>query len=115
MKRKSGIAALSVATAAALLATGCGEAKKIEKFFNEGEYDEAVELFENGNISDAEREKIAKNLRERLDNVIKEFGAGEISYKSARKTVSAIIEMDITSISDEAVEALSKVDELNAS
>ncbi len=115
MKKKSGIAALSVATAATLLFTGCGEAKKIEKLFNDGDFDEAVELFENGNISEAEREKITKNLRERMEKVIKDFAAGEISYKSARKTVSAIIEMDITTISDDAVNALSKVDELNES
>ncbi len=114
MKKSTSIAVLS-ATAASLLFTGCGEAKKIEKFLDDGEYKSAVEFYENATLNDKESEKIAANLRARMEKVLKDFAAGDANYKTAKNTVSAVIEMDIDSLSDEAVEALSKIDELNKS
>jgi len=113
-KRIANYALLSTA-AATMLLTGCGEAKKIDKYLEEGDYSEAVDFYERNSLSDSEKAKLQEKLKTRLDAALSGYLAGETKEKTVEKLLKAVTEMDIEAISDYTVEATSNFDKYKAS
>lgn len=116
MKNKiKGYAVLTTAALASLALTGCNEAKKIDKYLADGDYSEALDCYEDSNLSEKEEDKLKEKLIERLKSVLDGYAAGEVKYKQAQKLVDTVVKMDMDAISDETADAVARLATLNAS
>ncbi|MGN0375548.1 MAG: NPCBM/NEW2 domain-containing protein [Butyrivibrio sp.] len=110
---KNSIGRLSCVTAAAVGCVGLvgcqTKAKDVITPLEKGEYNEAVSIYNEAELSDKEKESLIEQLREKLSKIVEEYAADDLIYDDVQSTISAISSMQISELSGDVATASGKI------
>ena len=90
--------------------TGCGnKISKISRYIDDADYEEALDVYYNWNISEKDEEKLASVMLEKLTQAVNDFAAGTIDYEQAMDIYNTVDQMYLDEISEDKVLALSQI------
>lgn len=118
-KNKTNIGTISCVTVAAMTCvglTGCRtQAEDVMEPLKDGKYEEAVEVYDDADWSDKEKDKFKKQIREYLSQLVTDYAAGIITYEQAIDTISTISNMQIHKMDEDVATASGEIATMYAS
>lgn len=96
--------------------SGCGSAvNQILSNVDEGEYSEAVALYQSKKLSETQEENLSKGLDNRIQDVVTRYANNEIDYLEATEVLYGIQSLNINDLYSEISDALNQISRLSIS
>ena len=117
MKKHNKAIAIFAASAVSVTLAGCSsQVDKIDKYFDETKYDEALMLYKEArNISSEQVTVLTERMRENLTEVINNYASGSAEYDNTLKAINTISSFQLKDLDFDIISAKSQLQSLNAS
>lgn len=116
---KKNLRKLSCATVVAMTfvgLTGCRtQVKDVMKPLKDGNYEEAVSIFNEANWKDKEKNKFINEIKDYMSQIVSDYASGSITYEKVVEIMGSIADMQITEIEEDFATASGAISALRTS
>lgn len=97
-----------------VLASCSSKSNEIINLIDSGQYDEAIDLYEESELGEKEAGKLEDRLIELVDNTLESYTASALDYETAVKILVTICEIGVNDIDEDANDAIIQICESQA-